>query len=47
MEIKKIYQTPQLEIIEIETSAIISLSNPTSGDNGMDDLPSEPGHFGF
>lgn len=47
MEIKKIYQTPQIEVIEIETYAIMGVSDITLIDEGMDDLPSEPGRFGF
>ena len=48
MKQKKIYQTPQVELIEIELPAVLccSVSYDTE-DYGMDDLPSEPGRFGF
>lgn len=47
MKQKKIYQTPQVELIEIELPAVICTSTFEVEDYGMDDLPSEPGRFGF
>lgn len=47
MKQKKFYQTPLTKLIIIEQSSIICTSQYEYEDYGMDDLPSEPGRFGF
>lgn len=36
---KKIYETPQAEVIEVDLEMVVATSAPDGEENGIDDMP--------